>query len=335
MIGMKTLILEEIDVKRLLTMEEVMEAVELAFAEKGLKHVQMPPRPYLLLTKYNGDLRAMESYLEGLDISAVKVVSVYPENRARHHLPTVVATVMVVDPRNGVPIAIMGGTWITDIGTGAAGGIATKHLAQKTPNTVGLIGAGAQARTQLRAMLALYGKLAEVKVWSRTKETREAFIKEMKPACAGKVDRLIAVERAEDATKGTNVIITTTSSTAPLVMNDWVSVGVHINCIGADAPGRQELDPAILKRAKIVVDDMAQASHSGEINVPLAKGILKPKDVWCELGEIVAGLKQGRTSSDEITVFVSSGLAVQDAVTANVAYKKAMASGIGHVVEFM
>ncbi len=332
---MKTLILGETDVRRLLTMGEVMEAVELAFAEKGLKHVQMPPRPHMFLTKYGGDLRAMECYLEGLDISAVKVLSVYPENRAKHNLPTVMGTVVVIDPRNGVPIAIMGGSWITDIATGAAGGVGAKHLAKKTPSIIGLIGAGAQARTQLLALLTLYGKFVEVKVWSRTKETRERFLRDMKPVCAGKVDRLVGVERAEDATRGADIVVTSTSSTVPLVMNDWLSAGAHMNCVGADAAGRQELDPAVLKRAKIVVDDITQASCSGEINVPLAKGILKPKDVWCELGEVVAGLKQGRTSSDEVTVFVSSGLAVQDAVTANIAYKKAMASGIGRIVEFV
>ncbi len=247
---MKTLILTEQDVKRLLSVDEVMEAVELAFAEKGLNRVQMPPKPYIFYEKYQGDLRAMQSYLEGLDISAVKVVSVHPENRAKHNLPTVMATLIVVDPRNGAPIAIMGGTWITDIGTGAAGGIAAKHLARKTSRIAGLVGAGAQAKTQLLAILSLYGKLAEVRVWSRTRETREAFVKEMKPACAGNVTQMFAVDQAENAARGADILITTTSSRAPLVMDDWISPGIHINCIGADAPGRQELDPTLLKRAK-------------------------------------------------------------------------------------
>jgi len=332
---MKTLILTEKDVKKLLTMEEVIEAVELAFAEKSLKRVQLPYKQYVFYEKYNGDLRTMQTYIEGLDISTVKVVSVHPENRVKHNLPTVMATLIVIDPRNGAPIAIMGGTWITDIGTGAAGGVAAKHLARKTPKTVGLIGAGAQARTQLVAILSVYGKLAEVRVWSRTKETREAFINEMRQACAGKVDRIFAVEEAEDAAKGADILITTTSSTVPLVMDDWISPGMHLNCMGADAPGRQELDPAILKRAKIVVDDKEQASSSGEINVPLSQGKLKPKDIWSELGEIAAGVKKGRTTNDEITVFVSTGIAIQDAVTANIAYRKAMANRIGQTIEIV
>lgn len=335
MTNMKTLVLTEKDVKKLLSIEEVMEAVELAFAEKALNRVQMPFKPYIFYKKYNGDLRSMQSYLEGLDISAVKVVSIHPENREKHHLPTVMATLIVIDPRNGAPVAIMGSTWITDIGTGATGGVAAKHLARKTPRTVGLIGAGAQARTQLLTLLSLYGKLGEIRVWSRTKETREAFVKEMKPECAGNADQIVAVEQTENAVRGADILVTTTSSRAPLIMNDWISPGMHINCIGADAPGRQELDSTILKRAKIVVDDLEQASYSGEINVPLSQGKLKPKDIWGQLGEIVAGLKQGRTDDDEITVFVSTGLAIQDAVTANIAYKKAMAHRIGQIIEIV
>jgi len=331
---MKTLLLKESDVKRLLSMDEVMQAVELAFAEKGFNRVQMPAKLYLFFKRYNGDLRAMPSYLEGLDISAVKVVNSHPENRTKYSLPSVMATLIVVDPRNGAPIAIMGATWITDMRTGASGGVAAKYLARKDSKVVGLVGAGAQSRTQLMALCALYGRLEEVRVWSRTKETRNAFVNEMKPVC-NNVNRMVPVEMVENAVRGADIVVTTTPSRAPVVLNDWISPGVHINCIGADAPGKQELDPNILKRAKIVVDDWEQSSHSGEINVPLKQGIIKPKDVWGEIGEIVAGLKKGRTSSDEITVFTSTGLAIQDAVTANVAYKKALANRMGQFIEIM
>jgi len=117
------------------------------------------------------------------------------------------------------------------------------------------------------------------------------------------------------------------------VSASWISPGTHINCIGADAPGKEELEPSILTKAKIVVDDWDQASHSGEINVPLTKEIITQQNVWGEIGEIVAGLKPGRTASDEITVFTSTGLAIQDAVTAELAYKKALAKGIGSFIE--
>jgi alanine dehydrogenase len=218
--------------------------------------------------------------------------------------------------------------------TGAAGGVAAKYLAKKDSKVVGLVGAGAQARTQLMGLISLYKKLEEVRVWSRTEKTRHAYVTEMK-SVYGNAAKIIPVKSAKDAVEGADIVVTTTPSREPIVSNDWVELGMHFNCIGADAPGKQELEPAILTRAKIVVDDWEQASHSGEINVPLTKGIITKQNVWGAICEIVAGLKPGRTSSDEITVFTSTGLAVQDAVTADLAYKKALAKGIGKFVEIV
>ena len=328
---MKTLLLTEKEVRQLLSIDEVMKAVESAFREKGLGNVQMPAKLYLFYNKYNGDLRAMPSYLEELDISAVKVVNVHPDNRVKYDLPTVMATIVLIDPKNGAPLAIMGGTAITDMRTGAAGGVAAKYLARKDSKTVGLVGAGAQAKTQLMALLSLYGEIEEVRVWSRTKSTRDAFVAEMK--LAGNVAKMAATDEVRDAVEGADIVVTTTPSRKPIVMSDWVEDGTHFSCIGADAPGKEELDPEILKRAKIIVDDWEQASHSGEINVPLSKGMITRQNIWAEIGEVVAGLKPGRTSQDEITIFTSTGLAVQDAVTAELAYKKAATKGIGKFVE--
>jgi len=315
-------------------MDEVMQVVESAFKAKGLGHAQMPAKIYLFYNKYKGDLRAMPSYLEELDISAVKIVNSHPENPTKHGLPTVMATIVLVNPKNGVPLAIMGGTWATDMRTGAAGAIAAKYLAKKDSKVVGFVGAGAQARTQLMGLLSFYKKLEEVRVWSRTEKTRDAYVAEMKPMY-GSVAKIVPVKSVKDALEGADIIVTTTPSTEPVVSNDWVEAGMHFNCIGADAPGKQELDPTILTRAKIIVDDWEQASHSGEINVPLTKGIITKQNVWGEIGEVVAGLKPGRTSPEEITVFTSTGLAVQDAVTAELAYKKALAKGIGKFIEIV
>lgn len=276
----------------------------------------------------------MPSYLEELDVSAVKVVNVHPDNRAKYDLPSVMATIVLVDPRNGAPLAIMGGTWVTAVRTGAAGGVAAKYLARKDSEVVGLVGAGAQAKTQLMSLFSLYKKLGEVKVWSRTEKTRRARVAEMEVLYGDKA-KIVPVDSAKDAVEGTDIVVTITPSRKPIVLNEWISPGTHINCIGADAPGKEELDPAILTRAKIIVDDWEQASHSGEINVPLTKGILTRRNIWGNIGQVVAGLKQGRTSSDEITVFASTGLAVQDAVTAELAYKKALAKGIGQFVEIV
>lgn len=319
------------EVKALISMKEVMEQVELAFKEKGLRRVQMPAKIYLFYSKYKGDLRAMPSYLEELNISAVKVVNVHVDNREKYGLPTVMAVIILIDPKNGFPLAIMGGKTVTDFRTGAAGGIAAKYLARKDSKVVGLIGAGTQARTQLASLLEVYKKFEEIRVWGLY-GTGNEFVAEMRLKY-GNLCKFIPVKSVMEAVKGADIVVTTTPSRQPLIINDVVSPGMHFNCIGADAPGKEELDPAILKRAKIVVDDWEQAAHGGEINVPISQGIITKEDVWAEIGEIIAGLKPGRERRDEITVFTSTGLAIQDAVTAKLAYEKALKEGIGRFIK--
>jgi len=329
---MQILLLTEKDVKPLLSMSEVMEVVETAFREKALGYAQMPPKIYVTYNKYNGDLRAMPSYLERLEVSAVKVVNSHPDNPKKFKLPTVMATIILVDPKNGAALSILSGTWITAMRTGAAGGIAAKYLARKDSKIIGLVGAGTQARTQLMALLSLYGRLEEVRVWSRSEESRKKYVSEMEIVC-GERARILPVKNVKDAVADADIIVTTTPSRKPLVSDEWISDGTHITCIGADAPGKEELDPSILTHAKIYVDDWEQCSHSGEINVPLAEGIITKENVCGELGEVVAGLKPGRTLSSEITVFTSTGLAVQDAVTAKLACEKALAKNLGRWIE--
>jgi len=329
---MKTLILSEEDVKKVLSLEEVTDAVESAFRMKGLGHAQMPSKQYLFLNKYNGDLRTMPAYLEENDVVAVKVVNSHPENR-KYGLPAVMATIILIDPRTGAPEAIMGGTWITALRTGAAGAIAAKYLANPNPKTIGIVGAGTQARTQLMGLQLVFKTIEEVRVWDRAEKAALKYAEEMKMKCNQAF--IFSVKGIKRAVQGADIIVTATPSRKPLVSAEWVDEGTHINCIGADAPGKQELDPAILIKSKIVVDDWSQSCHGGEINVPLAKGIIDKKDVWGDICEIVAGLKHGRTSPDEITVFTSTGLAIQDAATANVVYQKAVKEKIGEFVEIL
>ena len=216
---MKILFLTETEVKRLLSIKETIEAVETAFKEKGLGRVQMPAKPYLFYEKYGGDLRVMPSYLENMDISAVKIVNVHPNNPSRYSLPTVMATIVLIDPNNGAPLAIMGGTWITALRTGAAGGIAAKYLARKESKVVGFIGAGVQARTQLAALVHIYGGLEEIRVWSRTLSARESYVSEMRRVYGERIKNIIPVEEVKEAVKKVDIIVTTTPSRKPLVMN--------------------------------------------------------------------------------------------------------------------
>ena len=323
----KVLLLSEQEVTELLSIEEVMVAVENVFREKALGYAQMPPKVYLNFSKYNGDVRAMPAYLERLDVASVKIVNSHPENPQKFGLPTVSATVVLLDPKNGALLALMGGNSITAMRTAAAGGIAAKYLANRNSKTASFIGAGVQARAQLLALLLVFPNLEEIRVCDISPTAAEAFASEVKSKAVQ--SRVVVVASEAEAVREADIVVTTTPSKKPLIFDAWVSEGTHFNCIGADAPLKEELDPAILKRAKIVVDDWAQASHSGEINVPLSKGILSEKDVWTELGDIVAGTKAARTSEDEITVFDSTGLAIQDAATVELVYKKAMSRKVG------
>lgn len=314
---MKTLFLNEQQIKKLLTMDDTLKAVEQAFLAKGKGAVQMPPKMYLFYEKYNGDIRVMPSYLPELNISGVKVVNVHPNNPKKYNLPSVMATILLIDPKNGYPIAIFDGTWITTMRTGAAGGIASKYLARKDAEVLALIGAGVQADTQLAA-IAKVRRIKKVKVYDINEKLTKAFVKKSQKQYPITFEITNSVK---DCVMDADIISTQTPVRKPIIMKSWIKPGVHINAIGADAPGKQELDPAILLASKIVIDDWEQASHSGEINVPLAKGIITKKHIYCEIGDIVAQKKPGRVNDNEITIFDSTGLGIQDLTTAHRVFK--------------
>lgn len=320
---MDILWLNQSDVKGVLDMPSTLSAVESGFREHGLKQVQMPPKSYLYFTQHNGDLRTMPSLMEKQDIAGVKIVNVHPDNREKG-LPTVMAVVVLNSTETGAPLAVMDGSYLTDMRTGAAGGVAAKYLARQDSKVVGMVGVGDQARTQLLALSEVMD-IDEVKIMCRKPSSCDEFEKEMQSVINCDFTR-------KDSIRGVcncDILVTTTPVRSPIVKSEWVQEGTHINAIGADAMGKQELDPVLLKRSKIVVDDIFQASHSGEINVPISSGVFSENDIYAELGEVVAGIKPGRESDEEITIFDSTGLAVQDLVTANMVYEKALEKGIG------
>lgn len=330
----KTLLLTGKQVKKLLDMKDVLGAVENAYKHKGLDRVQMPSKVYMFYTKYDGDLRTMPSYVEDMDVSAVKIVNVHPQN-SKVGLRTVMALLVLVNPHTGAPLAIMDATHITDMRTGAASGIASKFLAKKEPKVLGIIGAGNQARTQMLALITQFGKFDEVRLFDMYPEKAKSLAREFRRHYKDRVGKIKAVADAKAAVADSDIVVTCTSARSPIIHDEWVKPGTHINCIGADAPGKQEVDPKVLKRAYLVIDDWEQASHSGEINVPLTKGELVKEDVDAEIGHVVAGLKRGRQDDQEITVFCSTGLAVQDCLTAKIAYDAATEQKVGRSVQIV
>ncbi|MFO7966873.1 MAG: alanine dehydrogenase [Archaeoglobaceae archaeon] len=316
------------EVESILLMEEVVENVETAFRYHGLGQVEMPSKLYLYFKEHNGDLRVMPTYIPHLEQAGVKIVNVHPDNQPKG-LPTVMGTYVLNDPSTGAPLAVMNATYLTDMRTGAAGGIATKYLARKDSRVLGLIGSGRQAVTQLLAASEVID-LERVLVSSRSFQHCEKFKKNMEEHIEADIEICKTPEEACRA----DIVTTTTPVREPVISDQWIEEGTHINAIGADAPFKQELDSEILKRAKLVVDSWEQASHSGEINVPLSRNEISRDNIYAELGEIVAGKKPGRESDEEITVFDSTGLAIQDVVTASLVYKKAIDRSMGTKLKF-
>jgi alanine dehydrogenase len=323
-----TLLLKQSEIKELITMKEVVDSVETAFKAYAEREVQMPAKEYLFF--HEGDLRIMPCYVRSKEEAGVKCVNVHPKNPLEHQLPTVMAVIELVDPETGFPMAVMDGTLVTDLRTGAAAGVATKYLARPDSETLGIIGAGKQACTQLMALNEVMD-ITKAKVFCRTCSTRTNFAKTASQLYGFDVE---AVTTAQEAVKNVDVIVTTTPSRKPLIKADWIRPGTHINAMGADAPSKQELETRLLLKSKIIIDSWDQASHSGEINVPVSQKVLKRKDIHAKLGDVIIGKETGR-EADEITIFDSTGLAVQDMVTAGLIYRRAREQSIGTDFNFM
>lgn len=306
-----------------MTMDEAISAVNRAFLDHGMLRAQMPPKSYLYFSRHNGDLRTMPAYLEGEDLAGVKIVNVHPGNQ-EIGLPSVMALLILNSPQTGEPIAVMGATYLTSMRTGAAGAVAASYLARKNSRVVGMIGAGAQARTQLSGLSRQF-PLEEVRVFDSSADRARSFREDV----PGQMNcHCITVAGIQEACE-CDILVTTTPSRRPVIRDEWIRAGTHINAIGADAPGKQELPSILLKRATIVVDDLVQAVHSGEVNVPISEGAIRPEDIYGQIGEILAGKKHGRTSDEEITIFDSTGLGIQDVAAGHLVYEKARKTDLG------
>jgi alanine dehydrogenase len=238
------------------------------------------------------------------------------------------AVIILSDPKTGFPLAIMDGTSITALRTGAAGGVAAKYLANASSSRISLVGCGKQAQTQLMALEQVF-KIKSVSVYDIDNTQALEFIREMK-FLGLKIKCCLSIK---DCILGADIVVTSTPSRKPIIKSGWISAGVHINAIGADAKGKEELEPAILKKAKVFVDDRTQAMHSGEINVPITKKIIKEGDICANLGEVIAGKKKGRISEDDITIFDSTGLAILDVAVAEYIYRAAIKGRLGEYIQ--
>ena len=310
-------------------MDRLVTAIEAAFAAYARGEAQMPAKSYIDLPAYNGDFRSMPAYLrtEHWDAAGIKWVNVHPDNPASGTLPTVIGTMIYSDPATGRPLAIMDGTTLTRLRTGAAAAVATDQLAVPDARSLGIVGAGAQSYTQLEG-IATVRPIEEVVIADIDEAAVQAFHERYADSYAVR-----AGSPAEAAQ--CDVLSTVTPVTEPIVELADLGARTHVNAMGADAPGKQELATEVVTEATVFIDDYDQTTHSGEINVAWAAGVFEEADIQGELGDVVVGTSPGRQPEDGVTVFDSTGLAIQDIAAAHVVYERAERTDSGYLFEMI
>ena len=292
--------LDEAAVEGLLRMEEVIPAMERALSDFSSGKVVQPVRTMLPVGEHQGFLGLMPAYTGAA--LGTKLVAFYPHNT---EVPTHHATILLFKPETGEPLVTVDGRLITEVRTAAVSAVATQHLARPDASVLAIIGSGVQAHSHLEA-LRLVRNFREVRVWSPRRAA--AFAKE---------HGVRAAPSAEEAVRGADVVVTATTSPTPVLSGGWLAPGAHINAVGAPRPDWRELDDEVLRLSKVYVDSREAAlKESGDV---IAAG-----KIFAEIGEVVSVAKPGRQSAEEITLFKSLGLAVEDVATAELVYHKAL-----------
>jgi alanine dehydrogenase len=323
-----TLLLSRSEVADLLSIEEYIAAVELVFRMYGEGKTQPPG--ILGVHAHDGGFHIKAGLLE-LDRSffAAKINANFPQNAKRFDLPLIQGAVFLADAQNGYPLAIMDSMEITIQRTGAATAVAAKYLARPDSKSILICGCGNQGRVSVQALSKIFS-LEHVFAYDIESTQSERF------ANALSHELKIAVETTSDlaeAMKRCDICVTCTPSTRFFLKQEYVQPGTFVAAVGADSETKQELEPTLLAQYKTVVDIMEQCASIGELHHAIASDLMTEQSVHAELGEVIAGIKPGRTSSDEIIIFDSTGMALQDVIAAATVYKKAVDKGIGRIVD--
>jgi ornithine cyclodeaminase/alanine dehydrogenase-like protein (mu-crystallin family) len=312
--------LNEADVRAVLSMAGLIEAMETALAAFSAGTVKQPVRT--VIEAPGGFFASMPAYLGSAPAMGAKLVTVFHDNPS-HGLPTHLATIVLLDPATGNLLAILDGRFITEARTAAVSAVATRYLARADATVLAIIGSGVQARSHLEA-LSLVRKFTEVRCWSPSPAHRGTFVAESREY------PVRAVESAEAATRGADVIVLVTASPTPVIEDSWVKAGACVISVGACRPNQREMDPALVARSRLVVDSRAAAlKESGDVVQGIGEGRFGESHIAAELGEVVADPKLGRRDASEITIFKSLGLAVEDVAAADLAYRRATESTKG------
>ena len=323
---METLLLNKDEVGSLIDLDKVQAAVEDGYRSFNSGMVEQPPFMALHVpgSKSGVDFKA------GLDLGSnfmsIKASTGGFDKNPELGLPRGMNTVLLFEASTSALRCIMDGTWITGCRTGAAGAISAKYLARKDAKSLGMIGAGNQARRQLRAVRRVRD-IQEVYVWDAFEPVLDGFIEEMSKETGLPIHKCAT---AEEAVRPADILFTVTlGRMGPVVKREWVKPGTHIACIGADMPDKQEMHPDVFLGAKIVNDSIDLCIKNGETHHAVEEGIIKVEDIHGEIGEIILGKKPGRENDEEITIFDTVGMAIQDIAMASMLYKNALEQGLG------
>jgi len=329
---MKVRVITKADIQANLAMSEVIPMVKKAYRALATQQVIMPPRLQIPVEEKEGVTLFMPAYLKQENALGSKIVSVFPHN-AQFKRPTINAVFLLVSSETGVPLALMEASWLTALRTGAASGVATEYLARTEAKIAAIFGAGVQGRTQLLAVSHVQ-PLTKVWVYDPNREAARNFVEEMKTWGSSVPSEILVAPSPQEAIKEADIICTATTATRPVFNGADVKPGTHINAIGSFTPEMQELPEDIITKAKIVVDSRpACLEEAGDIIIPWRQGLITPQDIYGEIGEIVLGSLPGRVDDEEITVFKSVGLAIQDVIVAQLILEKAQQHNFGQEVE--
>ncbi len=312
-------------------MREAVAAMKVAFGELSAGRANMPLRGRIHHPSGAGVTLVMPALLPKTGDFAIKVVSVFRDNPVRG-LPTIHALVVALDAATGAPVALLEGATLTALRTGAGSGAATDLLARPDARTLAIFGSGVQARTQFEAVCAVR-QVEAAWVFSRSPEHAQVFAAEMAKESWAPASISVARDPAA-AVREADIVCTATTSSTPVFDGRDLRPGTHINAIGGYTPAMQEVDSATVSMARVVVDSREAAlAEAGDLILPIQAGLISAAHIYAELGEIVNGTKAGRTDPEQITLFKSVGVAVQDAIAAGRAFARAEALGLGQIVE--
>jgi alanine dehydrogenase len=319
------LILSRTDLRQLLTMADVIDGVERGFREYKSGKCAVPVRMPVPIEKAEGIFLFMPAYLEKEGFFGIKIVSVFPKNIERK-LSTIQAAYLLNDPATGEILALMDGILLTAMRTGATSALATKYLSRKNAETLGIIGAGAQAPFQAEA-ISKVRPIHRMLVYDKDRKIAENFSETVSNSLRIPV-HVMASPR--EVVIDSDILVTVTTSTTPVFDGQDLKGGTHINAVGAYTPEMRELDDLTVRKSKVVVDTYEGCmAEAGDLLIPIRNGKFSKENIHADLGEIVVGQKPARTSEDEITLFESVGFALEDLVVASLAYGRAIEKGVG------